>query len=73
MAAFKLPSLPLKKRRRQLTLPEFTWNAISIKEEIGSGAFGTVYLADCKDEAGCVVIKKQRGSGRIEKTLQEGS
>ena len=33
MAAFKLPSLPLKKRRRQLTLPEFTWNAISIKEE----------------------------------------
>ena len=42
-------------------MPEFTWNSISIKEEIGSGTFGTVYLADCKDEAGCVVIKKHKG------------
>ena len=47
MAAFKLPSLPLKKRRRQLTLPEFTWNVISIKEEIGSGAFGTISFCVC--------------------------
>jgi len=56
MAAFKLPSLSLKKRRRQLSLPEFRWNFISLKEEIGSGTFGTVYLAKCTDEKQCVVI-----------------
>ena len=60
MAAFKLPCLSLKKRRRQLSLPEFRWNSIGLKEEIGSGTFGTVYLAKCTDEGQCVV-KKVKG------------
>ena len=55
MAAFKLPSLSLKKRRRQLSLPKFRWNSISLKEELGRGTFGTVYLAKCTDEEQCVV------------------
>ena len=58
MATFKFPCLSLKKRRRQLSLPEFGWNSISLKEEIGSGTFGTVYLAKCTDEEQGVVIKK---------------
>ena len=61
MAAFKLPSLSLKKRRRQLSLPEFRWNSISLKEELGRGIFGTVYLAKCTGEEQCVVIKKLKG------------
>ena len=61
MAAFKLPSLSLKKRKRQLSLPEFTWNSISLEEELGSGTFGTVYLAKCPDEEQFVVIKKLKG------------
>ena len=47
MAAFKLPSRSLKKRRRQLSLSEFRWNSISLKEELGRGTFGTVYLVKC--------------------------
>ena len=58
MAAFKLPSLSLKNRRRQLSLPEFRWNSISLKEELGRGTFGTVYLVKCTGEEQCVVIKK---------------
>ena len=46
MAAFKLPSLS-KKRRRPLEFPEFSWNSMKIKEELGSGTFGSlVYLVD---------------------------
>ena len=45
MAAFKLPSLS-KKRRSPLVFPEFSWNSITIKEELGSGTFGSVYLFD---------------------------
>ena len=61
MAAFKLPSLSLKKRRRQLSLPEFRCNSISLKEELGRRTFGTVYLAKCTGEEQCVVIKKLKG------------
>ena len=61
MAAFKLPSLSLKKRRRQLSLPKFRWNSLSLKEELGRGTFGTVYLAKCTGEEQCVVIKKLKG------------
>ena len=59
MVAFKLPSLSLKKRRRQLSLPEFRWKSISLKEELGRGTFGTVYLAKCTGEEQCVVIYKK--------------
>ena len=64
ISTFKLPSLSIKKRRRQFSLPEFRWNTICIKEEIGSGTFGSVYLAKsakCTDEEHCVVIKKLKG------------
>ena len=61
MAAFKLPSLFLKKRRRQLSLPKFRWNSISLKEELGRGTFGTVYLAKCTGEEQCVVSKELQG------------
>ena len=61
MATFKLPSLSLKKRRRQLSLPEFRWNSITLKEELGRVTFGTVYLAKCTGEEQCVVIKKLKG------------
>lgn len=46
-ARFKLPSLP-KKRRRAFEFPKFSWNSVKIKEELGSGIFGSVYLADFK-------------------------
>ena len=46
-ACFKLPSLT-KKRRREVDFPEFSWNSVKIKEELGSGTFGSVYLADFK-------------------------
>ena len=61
MVAFKLPSLSLKKRRRQLSLPKLRWNSISLKEELGRGTFGTVCLAKCTCEEQCVVIKKLKG------------
>ena len=62
MAAFKLPSLS-EKQRRPLELPEFSWNSIMIKEELGSGRFGSVYLADFKvsGEQRSVVIKTLKG------------
>ena len=61
MAAFKLPSLS-KKRRRTLELAEFSWNIV-IKEELGSGTFGSVYLANFNiaGEPRCVVVKKSKG------------
>ena len=62
MAAFKLPSL-CKKRRRTLEFAEFSWNSIVIKEELGSGTFGSVYLAkfNIAGEPRCVVVKKSKG------------
>ena len=48
MAAFKL---------------QFSWNSIMIKEELGSGTFGSIYLADfnvCGEQCS-VVIKKLKG------------
>ena len=57
MAAFKLPSLS-KKRRCTLELAEFSWNSILvIKEELGSGTFGSVYLTNFNS----VVVKKSKG------------
>ena len=50
IAAFKLPSLS-KKRRHPLEFPV----SINIKEELGSGTFGSVYLVDFN------VADKQRG------------
>ena len=44
-ASFKLPFLT-RKRQRGIDFPEFSWSSVKIKEELGSGTFGTVYLAD---------------------------
>lgn len=44
-ASFKPPSLA-KKRRSRFDLPDFSFSSVKIKEELRSGTFGTVYLAD---------------------------
>lgn len=44
-ASFKLSSLT-RKWRRGFEFPEFSWSSVKIKEELESGTFGTVYLAD---------------------------
>ena len=72
MAAFNLPSLSLESEDGSYFLPEFRWNSISLKEELGRGTFGTVYLDKCTGEEQCVVIKKLKGEaadakGRFEK------
>ena len=62
MAACKLPFVS-KKRRRTLELAEFSWNSnIVIKEELGSGTFGDVYLANFNiaGEPRCVVVETKR-------------
>ena len=63
MAAFKLPSLSTEKAKRDLELVEFSWNPIVIKEELGSGTFGSVYFANFNiaGEPRCVVVKKSKG------------
>ena len=61
MAAFKLPSLS-KKRRLPLEFSEFLWSSRNIKEELGSGTFGSVYLVYFKvaGKQRSVVVKKFR-------------
>ena len=60
-ASFKLPSLT-RKRRRGFEFPEFSWSSVKIREELGSGTFGTVYLADCTGEMQRhVCVKKLKG------------
>ena len=48
---------------RTLELAEFSWNSIVIKEELGSGTFGSVYFANFNiaGEPRCVVVKKSNG------------
>lgn len=59
-ASFKLPSL-VKKRKPPVNLPRFEWRDISIKEDLGSGTFGSVYLANYEKEEQNVIIKKMKG------------
>ena len=61
-ASFKLPSLT-RKRRRGFEFPEFSWSSVKIREELGSGTFGTVYLADCTlgEMQRHVCVKKLKG------------
>lgn len=44
-ASFKPPSLA-RKRRSRFDFPDFSCSSVKIKEELGNGTFGTVYLAD---------------------------
>ena len=59
-ASFKLPSL-VKKRKPHVNFPFFEWREISIKEELGSGTFGSVYLVNYKKEKQNVIVKKMKG------------
>ena len=57
---FKLPSLA-SKRKPRLQFPEFEWADVSIKEEVGNGTFGSVYIVKYKKEDRNVVVKKMKG------------
>ena len=69
-ASFKLPSLT-RIRRRGFEFPEFLWSCVKIKEELGSGTFGTVYFADFTlgEMQRHVCVKKSK----FKATLREGS
>ena len=54
---FKVPSLA-SKRKPRLQFPEFEWADVSIKEEVGNGTFGSVYIVKYKKEDRNVVVKK---------------
>ena len=59
-ASFKLPSLATK-RKPPLQFPEFEWRDVRIKEELGSGTFGCVYLVKYGKEDQNVIVKKMKG------------
>lgn len=58
--SFKLPCL-VKKRKPAVNFPRFEWRNISIKEQLGSGTFGSVYLVNHKKEEQNVIVKKLKG------------
>ena len=63
-ASFKLPSL-VKKIKPPVNFPCFEWREISIKEELGSGTFGSVYLVNYEKEKGkCHRKENERRVGR---------
>ena len=57
------------KRQRAFELPELTWSSVKIKEELKSGTFGSVYLADFKfgEVQRHVCIKKLKGESAASK------
>ena len=59
-ASFKLPCL-LKKRKPPVNFPLFEWRDISLKEQLGSGTFGSVYLVNYEKEEQNVIVKKMKG------------
>ena len=59
-ASFKLPCL-VKKRKPPANFPRFEWRDISIKEQFGSGTFGSVYLVNYEKEEQNVIVKKMKG------------
>ena len=56
----ELPSL-VKKRKTPVNFPHFEWRDISIKEELGSGTFGSVYLVNYEKDEQNVIVKKMKG------------
>ena len=58
-ASFKLPCL-VKKRKPPVNFPLFEWRDISIKEQLGSGTFGSVYLVNYEKEQQNVIVKKMK-------------
>ena len=59
-ASFKLPCL-VKKRKPPVNFPLFEWRDISLKEQLGSGTFGSVYLVNYEKEDQNVIVKKMKG------------
>ena len=57
-ASCKLPCL-VKKRKPPLNFPLFEWRDISLKEQLGSGTFGSVYLVNYEKEEQNVIVKKK--------------
>ena len=62
-ASFKLSCL-VKKRKPPVNFPLFEWRDISIKEQLGSGTFGSVYLVNYEKEEQNVIVKKKRKESR---------
>ena len=58
-ASFKLLGL-VKKRKPPVNFTRFEWRDISIKEQLGSGTFGSVYLVNYEKEQQNVIVKKMK-------------
>jgi serine/threonine protein kinase len=63
---FKLPSL-IKKRKLDHGLPTFNWGLLTNMEEIGSGAFGSIYSARYNQKENLVAVKKLKGESTVVK------
>ena len=59
-ASFKLPCL-VKKRKPPVNFLLFEWRDISIKEQLGSETFASVYLVNYEKEEQNVILKKMKG------------
>lgn len=51
----------MKKLKPPVNFPCFEWREISIKEELGSGTCGSVYLVNYEKEKENVIVKKMKG------------
>ena len=77
--AFKLPSFgllgrPTALKRNSLfdNLPQFSWDDISDKKEIGRGSFGCVFTAKQRDGEPVVVKKLLRQHDRETRLAERG-
>ena len=59
-ASFKLPCL-VEKRKPPVNFPLFEWRDISIKEQLGSGTFGSVYRVNYEKDEQNAILKKMKG------------
>ena len=50
-----------EKTKTSVNFPRFEWRDISIKEQLGSGTFGSVYLVNYEKEEQNVIEKKMKG------------
>ena len=64
--SFKFPSI-MKRRKIDHCLPTFSWELLKHVEEIGSGAFGSIYSAIYGPEEKTVVVKKLKGESTVAK------